>query len=599
VQEYSVPALVELPSEAALPDIVRDNARTRPEAIGFARPADDGWEEVTNSAFLSEVEALAKGFIAAGIGPGDRVAIMSRTRYEWTLCDFALWTAGAVPVPVYDSSSADQAGWILSDSGAVACIVESARHRKVIDSVAGDLPALGHVWVITDGDLDAVAAGGSEVPDSALQERRDSLSQASLATVIYTSGTTGRPKGCELTHGNFLNSSANCIRMLPDVVGVPGASTLLFLPLAHVFARLIQVLCVQGHVTLAHTPTITDLAGKLQSFRPTFLLAVPRVFEKVYTGAQQKAQAAGKGSIFDKATDIAIAYSRAKEKGRVSPLLAVQHALFDKLVYSKLRDAMGGNVRYAVSGGAPLGERLGHYFNGIGVMILEGYGLTETTAPATVNAPTAIRIGTVGRPIPGCTIRIDPDGEVLVRGPHVFRGYRGDDEQTRDVLDPETGWYRTGDLGRLEDGYLRITGRKKEIIVTAGGKNVAPAPLEHIVRAHPLVSQVVVVGDDRPYIGALVTLDPEALKPWLVEQGRVLDGDPDPASLVDDPEIRASIQTSIDAANATVSAAEAIKRWVILPLDFSEESGHLTPKLSIKRNVVIEEFGDRIEGLYV
>jgi long-chain acyl-CoA synthetase len=599
VQEFSVPALIELAPDAALPDIVRENAATRPDAIGFARPADDGWEEVTNTQFLAEVEALAKGFMASGIGPGDRVAVMSRTRYEWTLCDFALWTAGAVPVPVYDSSAADQARWILSDSGAVACIVESPRHRKVIDAVRADLPELAHLWVITDGDLDAVAAGGEGIDDGALAERRAALTQDSLATVIYTSGTTGRPKGCELTHGNFLNTSANCIRMLPDVVGVPGASTLLFLPLAHVFARLIQVLCVQGHVTLAHTPTITDLAGKLQSFGPTFLLAVPRVFEKVYTGAQQKAHAAGKGSIFDKATDVAIAYSRAKESGRPNPWLAIQHALFDRLVYSKLRAAMGGNVRYAVSGGAPLGERLGHYFNGIGIMILEGYGLTETTAPATVNAPTALRIGTVGRPIPGCTIRIDDDGEVLVRGPHVFHGYRGDAAQTSEVLDTTTGWYRTGDLGRLEDGYLRITGRKKEIIVTAGGKNVAPAPLEHIVRAHPLVSQVVVVGDDRPYVGALVTLDAEALRPWLLEQGREVEGELDLANYVDDADIRSAVQTSVDAANTTVSAAEAIKRWAILPVDFTEESGHLTPKLSIKRNVVIKEFGERIEDLYV
>lgn len=595
MQEYSVPALAQLAADAALPDLVRDNARDMPDAIGYARPDGNGWEQVSNATFLAEVEALARGFIAAGIAAGDRVAIMSRTRYEWTLCDFALWTAGAVPVPVYDSSSSDQAAWILSDSEAVACIVESPRHRKTIDSIAAEVPTLRHTWVITDGDLDAVAASGSGVESNALAERRAGLSQSSLATVIYTSGTTGRPKGCELTHGNFLNTSANCIKMLPDVVGVPGASTLLFLPLAHVFARLIQVLCVQGHVTLAHTPTITDLAGKLRSFGPTFLLAVPRVFEKVYTGAQQRAQADGKGAIFDRATDVAIAYSKARQDGGVGLLLRVQHAVFDRLVYSKLRDAMGGNISYAVSGGAPLGERLGHYFRGIGITILEGYGLTETTAPATVNAPTALRIGTVGRPIPGCSIRIEDDGEVLVRGPHVFAGYRGDPAQTAEVLDAATGWYRTGDLGQLEDGFLRITGRKKEILVTAGGKNVAPAPLENIIRAHPVVSQVVVVGDDRPYIGALVTLDPEVVPSWLSEQGR--DDTPIP-DLIEDADLRASIQTAIDSANATVSAAEAIKRWTILPTDFTEESGHLTPKMSVKRSVVVADFADQVEGLY-
>jgi long-chain acyl-CoA synthetase len=595
VQEYSVPALVQLPADAALPDLVRDNARERPDAIGYARPVERGWEDVTNQTFLAEVEALALGFIAAGIGPGDRVAIMSRTRYEWTLCDFALWTAGAVPVPVYDSSSSDQAAWILSDSEAVACIVESPRHRRTIDAIAGEVPTLRHTWVITEGDLDTIAAQGQGTSRSVLDDRRSGLTQDSLATIIYTSGTTGRPKGCELTHGNFLNTSANAIAMLPDVVGVPGASTLLFLPLAHVFARLIQVLCVQGHVKLAHTPTITDLAGKLKSFQPTFLLAVPRVFEKVYNGAQQRAQADGKGAIFDRATDVAIRYSRADQEGRVGLLLRLQHAVFDKLVYSKLRDAMGGRISYAVSGGAPLGERLGHYFRGIGITILEGYGLTETTAPATVNAPTALRIGTVGRPLPGCAIRIASDGEVLVRGPQVFAGYRGNPEQSADVLDPATGWYSTGDLGQLEDGFLRITGRKKEILVTAGGKNVAPAPLENVIRAHPLVSQVVVVGDDRPYIGALVTLDAESMPAWLKTQGR---DDVPIDELVDDPDVRSAIQTSIDAANATVSTAEAIKRWVILPVDFTEESGHLTPKMSIKRNVVTSDFADTVESLY-
>jgi long-chain acyl-CoA synthetase len=596
LQEYSVPALVTFTPDAALPDLVSDNARERPDEIGYARPDGATWVDVTNAAFHAEVQQLARGFVAAGIGPGDRVAIMSRTRYEWTLCDFALWTAGAVPVPIYDSSSSEQAAWILSDAEAVAVIVESPRHRKVIDAIQhGLVPNLKHTWVITDGDLDELAAQADSVPASVLDDRRAGLHQDSVATIIYTSGTTGRPKGCELTHGNFLNTAGNAIAMLPDVVGVPGASTLLFLPLAHVFARLIQVLCVQGHVKLAHTPTITDLAGKLKSFGPTFLLAVPRVFEKVFTGAQQRAHADGKGAIFDRATDVAIRWSQATSNGRVGPVLAIQHRLFDLLVYSKLRAAMGGNIQYAVSGGAPLGERLGHYFRGIGLMILEGYGLTETTAPATVNAPTALRIGTVGQPIPGCSIRVEDDGEVLIRGPHVFRGYRGDPEQTAAALDLETGWYRTGDLGRLEDGFLRITGRKKEILVTAGGKNVAPAPLEHIVRAHPLVSQVMVVGDDRPYIGALVTLDAEALEPWLVEHERAV---VEIAELLDDPAVRESIQTAVDEANATVSHAEAIKRWTILPIDLTEESGHLTPKMSVKRNVVAADFADAIEGLY-
>ena len=596
VQEFSVPPMVSLPPEAALPDLVTANAERAPDFVGYARPQGQGWADVTNAEFLDEVQRLARGFIAHGIGTGDRVGIMSRTRYEWTLVDFALWTAGAVPVPIYDSSSPEQVAWILSDSAAVACIVETPRHARSVDQVRGELPALGNVWIITDDELDTVAARADEVDLDVLAERRASLTQESLATIIYTSGTTGRPKGCELTHGNFLNCANNCIESLPDVVGVPDASTLLFLPLAHVFARLIEVLCVSANVRLAHTPTITDLAGKLQSFQPTFLLAVPRVFEKLFVGAQQRAAADGKGAIFDRAADVAVAYSQGLEAGRIPITVRVQHAVFERLVYGRIRQAMGGKVHWAVSGGAPLGERLGHFFRGMGITILEGYGLTETTAPSTVNAPKAIRIGSVGRPIPGCTIRIEDDGEILVRGPHVFRGYRADADATAAVLDTESGWYRTGDIGRLDDGYLRITGRKKEILVTAGGKNVAPAPLEHIITSNLLVAHAVVIGDNRPYIAALVTLDPEQLPGWLKSKGRE---EQPPELLVEDPEVRAEIQRSIDEANKTVSAAEAIKRFVVLPIDLTEESGHLTPKLSVKRHVVLADFAPAVESLYV
>ena len=596
VQEFSVAPMVSLDPSAALPDLVTDNAQRAPDFVGYAKPDGPGWQDVTNAEFLDEVQRLARGLIAHGIATGDRVGIMSRTRYEWTLLDFAIWTAGGVPVPIYDSSSPEQVAWILSDSAAVACVVETPRLARTVDQVRGELPALSNVWIITDDDLDSVAARADEVGLEVLAERRQALSQDSLATIIYTSGTTGRPKGCELTHGNFLNCANNCIESLPDVVGVPNASTLLFLPLAHVFARLIEVLCVSANVKLAHTPTITDLAGKLQSFHPTFLLAVPRVFEKLFVGAQQRAAADGKGKIFDRAAEVAVAYSRGLDTGSVPVLVKLQHALFEKLVYSKIRQAMGGQVRWAVSGGAPLGERLGHFFRGMGITILEGYGLTETTAPSTVNAPSAIRIGTVGRPIPGCSIRIEGDGEVLVRGPHVFRGYRGDPATTAAVLDTESGWYRTGDIGVLEDGFLRITGRKKEIIVTAGGKNVAPAPLEHIITSNLVVGHAVVLGDNRPYVAALVTLDPEQLPVWLKAQGRE---DTPPELLVEDAKLRAHIQQSIDEANRTVSAAEAIKRFVILPLELTEESGHLTPKMSVKRHVVLDDFSPAVESLYV
>jgi len=596
VQEFSVAALVSLPSTAALPDLPVQNAERDPDFVGFARPEGQGWQDVTNAQFLDEVQRLARGLIAHGIAAGDRVGIMSRTRYEWTLLDFAIWAAGGVPVPIYDSSSPDQISWILSDSAAVACIVETPRLSRSVEQVRGELPDLRHLWVITDDDLDSISARADEVPNEMLAQRRATLTQDSLATIIYTSGTTGRPKGCELTHGNFLNCANNCIESLPDVVGVPNASTLLFLPLAHVFARLIEVLCVSANVKLAHTPTITDLAGKLQSFQPTFLLAVPRVFEKLFVGAQQRAAADGKGGIFDRAADVAVAYSQGLDSGQVPILVRVQHAVFEKLVYSKIRAAMGGEVKWAVSGGAPLGERLGHFFRGMGITILEGYGLTETTAPSTVNAPTAIRVGTVGRPIPGCSIRIEDDGEVMVRGPHVFRGYRGDPATTAASLDSDSGWYRTGDIGVLEDGYLRITGRKKEILVTAGGKNVAPAPLENVITRNVLVGHAVVLGDNRPYVAALITLDPEQVPLWLKGKGR--ENTP-PELLVEDPEVRAAIQSSIDEANRTVSAAEAIKRFVVLPTEFTEETGHLTPKMSVKRHVVLDDFAPAVESLYV
>jgi long-chain acyl-CoA synthetase len=585
--------MVILDPGAALPDLLLANATVSPDAIGYSRFDGSQWTDISNEQFWNQVQQLARGFIAAGIKAGDCVGIMSRTRYEWTLVDFALWTAGAIPVPIYDSSSADQVHWILSDSGAVACIVETPRNAKTVDQAIADLANVKQVWCITDNDLDTLAARGDEVPKEVLDQRRASLNVDSLATIIYTSGTTGRPKGCELTHGNFLACAQNAVAAMPDVVGVKGASTLLFLPLAHVFARFVEVMCVAANVRLAHTATITDLAGKLQSFQPTFLLAVPRVFEKLYVGAQQKATADGKGAIFQRATDVAIAYSQGIQTGRIPFAVKTQHAVFEKLVYSKLRNAMGGQIRWAVSGGAPLGERLGHFFRGAGVTILEGYGLTETTAPHTVNTPSMIKVGSVGKPLPGCSIRIADDGEVLVKGPNVFRSYLGDPSDTEAAF--VDGWYRTGDIGTLDDGYLYITGRKKEIIITAGGKNVAPAPLEALLASNPLVAHAVVIGDNRPYIATLLTLDPDELKTWLTKNDRV---ELSAAELVNDPQLRAALQKNLDLANKTVSAAEGIRRFVILPVEFTEETGYLTPKLSVKRHLVLADFAEQVESLY-
>lgn len=579
---------------ANLGQLARRHAASGPDAVAFGVRSGEAWQDVTYADFARRVDALAKGLVAAGVEVGDRVAIMSRTRFEWTLLDFAIWTSGAVPVPIYETSSADQISWILQDCGAVAVVVESAEHASRVAQVRDGLPALKHVWSIERDHLDELASAGDEVDDAALVARTEGLTRSDLATIIYTSGTTGRPKGCELTHGNFLDLSENTMLAVGDVVAT-GASTILFLPLAHVLARLIQVLAFFARVRIGHSPDISNLMGDLQSFRPTFLLCVPRVFEKIYNATDQRLAAEGKGRLFRLAAKTAITYSRALDEGRVSLALRVQHKVFDVIVYSKLRAIMGGQVRYAVCGGAPLGPRLGHFFRGVGILVLEGYGLTETTAPTNVGTPTAVRIGTVGRPLPGVGIRIADDGEVLASGVGIFRGYRDNEEATREAFTAE-GWLRTGDLGELDpDGFLKITGRKKEILVTAGGKNVAPTVLEDVVRAHPLVSQCLVVGDQRPYIAALISLDAEMLPAWAKAHGR-----PD-LTLVqayDDEGVREHLQQAIDRANASVSRAESIRAFRVLRKDFTEADGYLTPSLKLKRHVIYRDFADEIESLY-
>jgi long-chain acyl-CoA synthetase len=519
---------------------------------------------------------------------------MCRTRYEWTLVDFAGWTAGAVVVPVYETSSAEQVQWILSDSGARVAIVETAAHASVVDQVRADLPDLADVLVIDDGALDALRQRGRDVSDADLDARRDALDRTSVATIIYTSGTTGRPKGCELTHGNFLDLAENAIDKLGQVVLTDNASTLLFLPLAHVFARFIEVLCVAGKARMGHSSDIKTLLDDFAGFQPTFVLAVPRVFEKIYNSAEAKASAEGKGKIFLRAATVAIAYSEALDAGGPSLALRLQHAVFDKLVYGKLRAAMGGQVRYAVSGGAPLGTRLGHFYRGIGVLILEGYGLTETTAPVAVNTPDKVKIGTVGYPLPGCGIRIAEDGEVLLKGVGVFTSYHNNPQATQEAI--VDGWFHTGDIGELDDdGYLRITGRKKEILVTAGGKNVAPAVLEDRLRAHPLVSQCIVVGDQKPFVGVLITLDEEMWPLWAKTHG--LDD-----VAIDDarrhPKVLEALQAAVDRANQAVSRAESIRKFAVLPGDFTESNGYLTPSLKLKRAVVMKDFAEEVDRLY-
>lgn len=581
----------DVPPTSNIPSILHARAARSPERVLFSvADGGGGWSDITAAEFEERVVELAAGLVADGVEPGDRVAIMSRTRYEWSLADFAIWYAGAVSVPIYETSSPAQIAWIIEDSGARRVIAEN---DDIASRIALACPATP-VWVIDKGDLARVASASTDL--ASIDTRRRSAQAHDVATIIYTSGTTGRPKGCELTHHNFVSLSSSAGIALPEIVTASGASTLLFITLAHVFARFIAIMCVDHGIRVGHEPDTSRLLPSLSSFRPTFLLAVPRVFEKVYNASAQKAESAGKGKIFRRAAAVAIAYSRASDTGTVPVRTRVLHAIFDLLVYRTLRAALGGRATHAVSGSAPLGDRLGHFYRGIGLTVLEGYGLTETTAPIAVNTVSNCRIGTVGRALPGSDVRIADDGEVQVRGIGVFAGYANNPEATANAFTAD-GWLRTGDIGTLSDGFLSITGRSKELIVTAGGKNVAPAALEDRIRAHPIISQVVVIGDQRPFIAALVTLDTEMLPTWLSNRGVTIDG----LSLDEmrnAPIVRERIQAAIDRANGHVSRAESIRKWEVLDHDLTEQSGHLTPSLKVKRDVVLRDFATIIDRIY-
>ena len=593
MNEVTNPAIIPAATAGNLTNLISERAWFEPERITMSRPLGDGWQPLTARQVEEEIRATAKGLVAAGIAIGDRVAIMARTRYEWTILDFAIWYAGGCVVPIYETSSAEQVDWILNDSASVGLIVETPTHKELVNSV---LPShTKHVWVMTDDVLSTLRKAGAQISDDEIDRRRNALVPDTLATLIYTSGTTGRPKGVQLTHGNFLAECGNVVEGASDLFLKPGGSTLLFLPVAHVFGRMVEIGAIHAGLHLAHC---SDPVGRLQpdlaSFKPTFVLAVPRIFEKIYNGAEAKADAAGKGKIFRKAAEVAIAYSEAKDKRGFNPLLTLKHGLFDKLVYSKIRTAVGGKVEAAISGGAPLGARLGHFYRGAGITILEGYGLTETTAGATLNLTKNIRVGSVGRPVPGTTIKIADDGEVLIKGDIVMRGYWQNDGANQEVFDGP--WFKSGDLGRLDDdGFLYITGRKKEIIVTAGGKNVAPAVLEDRLRAHPLVSQCMVVGDNQPFIATLITIDQDMIKGWIAankKSGATID------TLINDPDLIAVIQTAVDEANKAVSKAESIRKFTILAQDFTIAGGELTAKLSLKRHVISQKYASEITALF-
>ncbi len=597
MKEFSIPANVQLGPTANLTEPVWRHEKETPTRVALQRFVNGGWVDVTAGEFAKQVRAVAKGLIASGVQVGDRVSIFSDTRYDWTLADYAIMSAGGATVPIYPSSSEEQVEWILSDSNAVGVFCATPEHLEIVGSVRDALPDLANVWSFADNAIDALVAAGKDVPDSEVEARVATLNPDTLATLIYTSGTTGRPKGCDLTHGNLVYECRSVLLAASDVFE-PGNKTLLFLPIAHIFGKVIQCACIEGGIVIGHYSDVSKLIEIFPTFGPHFILSVPRVFEKIYNGAKALAHESGvKGKIFDFAEQAGIAYSQALDTpGGPKGAVKAKHTIADKLVFSKIRQKMGGNVKYAISGGAPLGARLGHFYRGAGITILEGYGLTETAAAATVNLPDKIKVGSVGPPIPGMAIRIADDGEILIKGPVVFRGYWNNEEATKEAIEPD-GWFHSGDIGTIdENGFVAITGRKKELLVTAGGKNVAPAVLEDRINAHPLISMSMVVGDAKPYIACLVTIDPEAWPKYLTDNGKP--ASTTVASMVRDPALRGVVQAAIDDANKAVSKAESIRKFEILPTDFTEAGGEITPTLKLKRNVVMVKYADAVEALY-
>lgn len=595
MREYASPSLDDpyairgVTARTLVDDVVR-RGQADPDAVVASTRSDGRWSPVTAARLLADVRAQARRFVAAGLRPGDRVALLSRTRYEWTVADFALWAAGCVSVPLYDTSAQDQVRHILGDSGARAVLTGSDAHRDTVAAARGDLPDLELVL-----DLLEEGAGADPELDQELERRLADLGPDTLATLVYTSGSTGAPRGCRLHHSHLLFGSAAIAAVLGPVLEEEDASTLLFLPLAHVLTRLVQVTAVRAGLHVGYADDLRRLIDDLASFRPTFLVGVPRVFERIYTVTSQRASADGRGRLFDRATDTAITWSQAMETPRgPGPVLRARHAAFDRLVYRHLRESLGGRLHTMLAGGAPLGDRLGHLFRGAGIPVLEGYGLTETSSASTLTAPDEVKVGRVGRPLPGTAVRVSRDGELLVRGPHVFAGYWGDDDEGKGFTDDGV-WLRTGDLGEIDDeGFVRITGRMREMLVTTGGKNVAPGPLEDAVRSHPLVAQCLVVGDARPFVAALVTLDHDAVRAWAESNGRPVDV----AALAADDDLLAEIQTAVDRANERVSQAESIRRWAVLPVEWTEETGDVTPSLKLRRHVVLRRHRADVDELF-
>jgi long-chain acyl-CoA synthetase len=597
VREFSVPASFSVGEHDNVASTVFANERDDPDYPIFRRLVDGVWTDVTCAQVAEQIRSTALGLIAEGVKAGDRVAILSATRYEWPILDFAILSIGAVTVPIYETSSAEQVRFVLSDSGAVLVFAETDAHADTVDQLMSDLPQVRKVFRI-DGSatpaLEALAQSGRSVDKTELEARLAGIRAADPATLIYTSGTTGQPKGCQLTHSNLVSEIRGCNAVFPTLL-TKGERLLVFLPLAHVLARAISMGAIHTKVTVGFTSDIKNLVAIFAVFRPTLVVSVPRIFEKVYNTADQNARNAGRGRIFEVAVNTAIEWSKAQDSGGPGLLLRARHAVFDRLVYGKLRAALGGSCHAAISGGAPLGARLGHFYRGAGLTIYEGYGLTETSAAITVNQLDDVKVGTVGKLLPGNSMRLNDDDELLVRGDVVFSGYWHNEQETNAAI--IDGWFHTGDLGAIDqDGFLSIIGRKKEIIVTAGGKNVAPAILEDRLRAHPLISQAMAVGDNRPFVAALITIDPEAFDAWKQRNGK--DAGASVADLAEDPDLLAEINLAVKDANQAVSHAESIRKFRILPVDFTENTGELTPTMKVKRKVVAQKFAGDIDALY-
>jgi long-chain acyl-CoA synthetase len=593
MNEYTSPQLVDVDHDDNAISALFAMAEKHPNRTAISYRDGNRFVDVPLSEFAANVRKLAAGLVSLGIAPGSKIALHCSTRPEFSYFDYAIWAAGCVTVTIYETSSEEQVEWIISNSEAVAVISETQEMKEKFDAVAGSIPTCKHSIVIEHGGFDHLITQGEGIDPGEVDKRWQAIRHDDLATLVYTSGTTGRPKGCMLSHESFIYITRQVIAAVPEAFH-EGSATLFFLPLAHIFARLVQVACLTTGVRLGYSTGVPQLLEELAMFRPTWLFSAPRVFEKVFNGAQHRAHSEGKGKIFDYAAKVAGDYSRQLQDGSIKPLTKVQHALFDRLVYSKLREAFGGQVKFAISGSAALGERLGHFFTGIGVNILEGYGLTETTAGSTVNRLDAKLIGSVGRPLPGVSIRIADDGEILIKGPNVMQGYYKNEAATAESIDAE-GWFSSGDIGRLEDGYLFITGRKKEILVTAGGKNVAPAVIEDRIRAHAIVSQAMVIGDGEKFISCLITIDEDEFQRWRDEHEK---GNATVEDLVNDAELLTEVQEAIDDGNRAVSRAESVREFRVLPHDFTIDGGEITPTLKVRRDVVMKKYASVVEDIY-